>query len=99
MIDPRMDKVLEFLLEGLKVLFPATGNIDCEDTEYANDKAKQQPLIQHLCILINFRDVQSTQKEDNKESLVDQMQQIIQQVLDDHANTDGHNSCSLYFCL
>ena len=88
MIDPRMDNVLEFLREGLKVLFPATGNIDCEDTEYANDKAKQQPLIQHLCILINFRDVQSTQKEDNKESLVDQMQQIIQQVLDDHANTN-----------
>jgi len=89
MIDPRMDNVLEFLREGLKVLFPATGNIDCEDrTEYANDKAKQQPLIQHLCILINFRDVKSTQKEDNKESLVDQMQQIIQQVLDDHANTN-----------
>jgi len=88
MIDPRTDK-LECLREGLKVLFPATGNIDCEDrTEYANDKAKQQPLIQHLCILINFRDVKSTQKEDNKESLVDQMQQIIQQVLDDHANTN-----------
>ena len=89
MVDPRMGNVLEFLREGLKVLFPATANMDCEDrTEYANDKAKQQPLIQHLCILINFRDVQSAQKEDNKESLVDQMQQIIQQVLDDHANTD-----------
>jgi len=88
MVDPRNNNVLEFFHEGLKVLFPATGYIDCEDTEYANDKAKQQPLIQHLCILINFRDVQSTQKEDNKESLVDQMQQITQQVLDDHTNGD-----------
>ena len=91
MIDPRMDNVLEFLLEGLKVLFPATGNVDCEDRTGANDRrrnAKHRPLVQHLCILINFRDVQSAQKEDSKESIVDQMQQIIEQVLDNHTNED-----------
>jgi hypothetical protein len=80
MIDPRMDNVLDFLREGLDALVPSTSDVhgDEESAEII-----KHPLVQNLCILLNFRD-STKQSNGGQTSLVDQMQHVIEEALTSH---------------
>ena len=84
MIDPRMENILEFLRDGLDILFPLATTIanNNRNDDFANGtQSIKHPRIQHLCILLNFRDIEHAKESGTKEeSLIDQMQQIIEQV-------------------
>jgi hypothetical protein len=64
MIDPGMKDVLQYLQVGLEVLFPAA------------ESEKATSSVQHLCILLNFRDTQ----QDTKSSILIQSREIIETV-------------------
>ena len=69
-----MENVLEFLQDGLAVLFPSSGEDSSSSTK--------QPLIQHLCILLNFRDIiNNHSKKEDDPLLIDKVQHIVDQVL------------------
>jgi len=64
MIDPGMKDVLQYLQSGLDSLFPAASS------------EKTTPFVQHLCILLNFRDMQ----QDAKSSTLIQSREIVETV-------------------
>eukprot|EP00986_Skeletonema_menzelii_P004000 scaffold1314_cov145-Skeletonema_menzelii.AAC.14 len=74
MIDPDMKNMLQYLQSGLDILFPATA---------AASEKRKQPVVQHLCILLNFRDTQ----EDDK-STFSQANKIVETV---RKNTETRN--------
>ncbi|KAL3763757.1 hypothetical protein ACHAWU_006953 [Discostella pseudostelligera] len=84
MIDPRMDKVLDFVREGLEILFPLATVQDNNCSEVKRTVETSQPLIQHLCILLNFRDlIPAEQNHNTKEaSLFESIQLIVDNVID-----------------
>ena len=80
MIDPCMENVLEFLQEGLAVLFPPSSSSGNDGEE--SSSSTKQPLIQHLCILLNFRDIiNNHSKKEDDPLLIDKVQHIVDQVL------------------
>lgn len=68
MIDPSMKDAIQYLQLGLKILFPAAAA--------ASEKTKESSSVQHLCILLNFRDMQ----KDAKSSLLCQSREIVETV-------------------
>ncbi|KAL3797583.1 hypothetical protein ACHAW5_003302 [Stephanodiscus triporus] len=83
MIDPRMDNVLDFLREGLEVLVPSTAQESDADGDKDSAEIFKHPLVQNLCILLNFRD--STKQNNSDQSpLVEQMKLVVEQVITSH---------------
>jgi len=83
MIDPRMDNVLDFLREGLDALIPSITRISDVHGDEESAEIIKHPLVQNLCILLNFRD-STKQSNMGQTSLVDQMQHVIEQALTSH---------------
>lgn len=83
MIDPRMDNVLGFLREGLDVLVPSTAQESDADGDKDSAEIIKHPLIQNLCILLNFRD-STEQNNRDQSSLVGQMKLVVEQVITSH---------------
>jgi hypothetical protein len=79
-IDPRMKNILDFVRDGLDTLYAARNN--CKGDK-ASDDIKQQPPIQQVCILLNFRDCIETDNNDQT-LLVGQIQNIIKQVIESY---------------
>lgn len=78
MVDPRMNKVLDYVHEGLEILFPSVmeqGNSCCE--------GRSQPIIQHVCILVNFRDVVPLEQrsDSNDGCLLEQIRLVVKNVV------------------
>eukprot|EP00985_Skeletonema_marinoi_P018156 scaffold10070_cov115-Skeletonema_marinoi.AAC.1 len=80
MIDPGMKDMMQYLQSGLDILFPTHAA--------GSDKAKKQPLIQHLCILLNFRDMQ----QDGKSSTLSQSRRMIETVRKNIEKGDGNTA-------
>ena len=79
-IDPRMKNILDYVRDGLDTLYAARSN--CKGDK-ASDDIKQQPPIEHVCILLNFRDCIETDNNDQT-LLVGQIQNIIKQVIESY---------------
>jgi len=80
MIDPGMKDMMQYLQSGLDILFPTHAA--------GSDKAMKQPLIQHLCILLNFRDMQ----QDGKSSTLSQSRRMIETVRKNIEEGDGNTA-------
>ena len=81
MVDPNMKDVLQYLQSGLDILFPYVS----DDDDNTSEKSKETPsssssssklLVQHLCILFNFRDLQ----QDAKSAIMSQAKEIVEKV-------------------
>ena len=70
MIDPDMKDMLKYLQSGLDILFPLTAATS------KSEKIREPPLVRHLCILLNFRDMQ----QDNKSSILNQVKETIKSI-------------------
>ena len=84
MIDPRMDSVIDYLRQGLDIVFPSAPveEHDIDDKEGMEGVHIKSPLVHHLCVLLNFRDLVPTeQHNDNKDaSLLEQVQHVVKEV-------------------
>jgi hypothetical protein len=83
MIDPRMDNVLDFLREGLDALVPLTARVSDVHGDKESAEIIKHPLVQNLCILLNFRDF-TKQNNGDQSSLVSKVQHVIEEVTTSH---------------
>ena len=79
MVDPNMKDVLQYLQSGLDILFPHISDDDDvseKSKETSSSSLSSKLLVQHLCILFNFRDLQ----QDAKSSIMIQAKEIVDKV-------------------
>ena len=95
MVDPNMKDVLQYLQSGLDILFPRASDDDDDASEKSKETSSSSKLlVQHLCILFNFRDLQ---REDVKSSIISQAKEIVDKVCtrvkkDQAANNEDKNT-------